>query len=226
VQAVHTTQTSQHSLPPLQALLNADGSLDLTTGFAGTLDPAGWRLEVAPDGAPVLRSVGSPVGPKASSNTWHALGPGLGENVNAIAVAGPDVYVGGIFSSAGGDPDADRVARWDGASWHALGPGLNGSVYAIAVAGPDVYVGGYFTNAGGNPNAPGISNAGYIASWDGSSWHALGPGLNGWVRAIVMSGPNVNVGGDFTNAGGNADADCVARWGTVFSYVYLPVVLR
>src|SRR5512137_1210075 len=58
---------------PLGDMLNADGSLNLSTGFHGALDPTGWRMEYAPGGAPVFR----PAGPSASSETWNALGGGL-----------------------------------------------------------------------------------------------------------------------------------------------------
>jgi hypothetical protein len=70
-----------------------------------------------------------------------------------MAVVGPDIYVGGDFTSAGGVANTTYIARWDGSSWHALGDGLNGSVYAFAVIGYDLYVGGAFTGAGGNPLA-------------------------------------------------------------------------
>ncbi|MDW8234892.1 MAG: hypothetical protein RMJ54_19135, partial [Roseiflexaceae bacterium] len=47
-------------------------------------------------------------------------------------------------------------------------------------------------------------------------WFNLGqrslPALNGVVRTVVISGTNILVGGDFTNAGGVAGANRVARW--------------
>ena len=141
------------SLRPLEELLNPDGTLNLTTGFHGALDPTGWRMGYAADGMPIF----VPAAPAGPANTWHALGSGLNNSVSAIAVAGPNVYVGGAFINAGGNPSADRIARWDGSTWHALGSGLNSGVGAIAVAGPNVYVGGEFTDAGGNPNADRIA---------------------------------------------------------------------
>jgi len=50
-----------------------------------------------------------------------------------------------------------------------------------------------------------------IAKWNGSSWSALGNGVNGTVRAIAISGGNVYVGGSFTLAGGNS-ANNIAKW--------------
>ncbi|MBN8247893.1 MAG: hypothetical protein J0L84_10665, partial [Verrucomicrobia bacterium] len=103
---------------------------------------------------------------------WNALGdgvqafgqPGL---VRAIAVRGSNIYAGGSFSVAGGNPAAN-VARWNGTSWEALGGGLTGgagtAVLALALApNDDLVAGGVFSQAGGTP-------ARNIARWDGSTW--------------------------------------------------------
>ncbi len=79
----------------------------------------------------------------------------------------------------------------------ALGLGLNDRVSALAISGTDLYAGGYFTNAGGV-----VAN--YLAKWNGSSWTALGSGMNryGYVYALRVSGSDLYVGGAFTTAGG------------------------
>ncbi len=102
--------------------------------------------------------------------------------VFAITISGSDVYAGGDFTDAGGNPNADRIARWNGVAWQALGGGLDNGVHVIVVSGSNVYVGGAFTDAGGN------SNADRIARWNGGAWHPLGVGLNNWVNVIVVSG--------------------------------------
>ena len=57
--------------------------------------------------------------------------------------------------------------------------------------------------------------ADYIAKWDGSSWAALGSGLNGSVHALTVfddgGGPALYAGGSFTSAGGVA-ASRIAKW--------------
>ncbi|MEJ2628957.1 MAG: hypothetical protein P8078_10415, partial [bacterium] len=58
-----------------------------------------------------------------------------------------------------------------------------------------MYAGGSFTTAGG-------VSASHIAVWNGSSWSALGSGVDGDVYAIAMKGNEVYVGGDFQHAGG------------------------
>jgi trimeric autotransporter adhesin len=159
---------------------------------------------------------------------WHALssgghsgvlGPGF-VHVNAFAIHGSDVYVGGAFTSAG-STIANRIARWDGSEWHSLGTGdqngVSGSsitaVRALAILGDDIYVGGSFYQAGGD-------SASGLARWDGSQWHTLESGnQNGvggiyippTVRALTVSGNDVYVGGSFTSAGGMTTS-YIARW--------------
>ena len=151
-----------------------------------------------------------------ATGDWSALGSGLGSTVRAIAVDGSDVYVGGDFQNAGTIGEADYIAKWDG-SWSALGShsgdgALSGRVNAIAISGGIVYAGGLFTNAKGRQTAD------YIAKWDGSTWRAMGSdglgegALSDEVFALLVSGNDLYVGGNFEDAGGTATADFVARW--------------
>jgi hypothetical protein len=129
--------------------------------------------------------------------------------------SGSALYAGGDFSFAGGAP-ADNIAKWDGASWTNLASGVSGSgstrVYALAVyddgGGSALYAAGDFILAGGAP-------ANNIAKWDGSTWTALGSGVNNSVFARAVhndgSGPALYAGGLFGNAGG-ASALRIAKW--------------
>ena len=100
----------------------------------------------------------------------------MNKAVGALAVfddgAGPALYAGGVFTSAGG-VSANRIARWDGSGWSALGSGIDAgpfgtTVYALASfndgadAHPDLYVGGDFSSAGGIPSLG-------IAQWFGGT---------------------------------------------------------
>jgi hypothetical protein len=138
---------------------------------------------------------------KWNGSTWTALGSGMAgpfgsASVSALAVSGSNLYVGGYFTTAGGNP-ATNIAKWDGNAWSALGSGLNGGVSALAVSGNDLYAAGGFTTAGGTP-------ASYIAKWDGNSWTALASGMDGQGQTLAISGSDLYVGGGFTTAGGKA----------------------
>ena len=84
-------------------------------------------------------------------------------------------------------------------------PAWTARVYALAVSGSTLYAGGDFTSAGGAP-------ANHIAAWNGSSWSALGSGMDGYaVYALAVSGSTLYAGGDFTTAGG-VPANHIAAW--------------
>jgi hypothetical protein len=108
-------------------------------------------------------------------------------------------------------PAASAMGKggWDHVGLGPSGtPSLNGRVLALSTdrAGT-LLVGGDFTSAGGN------TAAARIASWNGTSWSALGPGIsNGSVFAIASKDGRVYAGGSFVNAGGHANADHLAVW--------------
>jgi trimeric autotransporter adhesin len=88
---------------------------------------------------------------------WSALGRGvLGRNttpINALAVRGHEVYVGGTLTNASGLP-VQALAKWDGTNWHGLGSGVqmtpgSPTVSALAIYDDALYVGGLFHRAGG-----------------------------------------------------------------------------
>ncbi|HLB44799.1 MAG TPA: hypothetical protein VJK49_05380, partial [Candidatus Limnocylindrales bacterium] len=159
-----------------------------------------------------------------NGSNWFALGSnGAGDgpffgSVEALAVSGSNLYVGGYFQNAAGKAKADRVARWNGSNWFALGSNgagngaINDAVYALAVSNGKVFTGGLFTNAAGRAKAD------FLARWNGSRWSALGSNgagngaLNNTVYALAVSGGNVYVGGGFANAAGIAAADAIACW--------------
>jgi hypothetical protein len=144
-----------------------------------------------------------------SDANWSSLSAGVNGEVDALAVSGSDLYLGGQFLTTDGSRGTN-IAKWNG-SWAALGSGMNREVRALALSGSDLYAGGDFTNAGG-------ISANYIAKWDGSSWSALSTGVGGGsfvsgpsVAALGVSSSNVYAGGSFTIAGAIA-ANRIARW--------------
>jgi hypothetical protein len=151
-----------------------------------------------------------------ATKTYSALSTGLNGQVYALAVNSTGLlYVGGAFTDAGGDANADKFAKWNGSAFSACGTafgGIAGNVYSLAVDGSNnVYIGGTFDNVGS-------ASGDRIVKWTGSAYVALGSGLNGNVNAIAIDGAGLlYVGGAFTDAGGDANADKFCKWtGTAF----------
>jgi hypothetical protein len=85
------------------------------------------------------------------------------------------------------------------------GAGTTLGVFAVVTRGSDVYVGGEFHLAGDVI----VHN---LARWDGSSWHAVGGGINGVVYALAFdSAGNLYAAGGFATAGGTP-ARGIAKW--------------
>ena len=177
-------------------------------------------------------------------STWSSLGSGLNSGVSDMVVYGSDLVVGGNFTQAGGDP-ANGIARWNGTDWSTFGSGLSGvrsvcvynvQLYAATSTGlyrwedPDwsliedmsltgsiaaleaydnlLIVAGDFDVIGGVP-------ARSIASFNGSTWEALGSGVEttggGSVWALYSYNGKLYVGGNFVTAG-SKPSHYVAAW--------------
>ena len=155
-----------------------------------------------------------------NGSNWSALGTGCNSTVRALAEYSGSLYVGGDFTDKG-----ERIAKWTpgGTSWGGFNNNmkLNNPVYSIAVSGTAIYVGGSFTSAvTGSTQIPGTSK---IAKWnsDTFTWSSLlgGAGCDNTVRALVVAGSNLYLGGSFTSAGGVA-ADSLALYEPAFTVTY------
>ena len=199
---------------PLKDLLNRDGTLNLKTGFHGSVDVKGWKMVTDKKGHPHFVRTNSSIKkpfPKAPADQtadniyWESRFQAsiLDAPIRAVAVVGSDVYFGGEFTTIG-DSAVNYIAKWSGGAWSALAGGVDGPVFAITVSGSDIYVGGNFLNAGGIA-------ASNIAKWNDSVWSPLDSGVNDQVNAIAINGSDVYVGGNFTTAGGSP-ASYIAKW--------------
>jgi trimeric autotransporter adhesin len=187
-----------------------------------------WSLAVFDDGTGDAVYAGSPSPSPGTQRwdgkTWSAAGSN-GQSVHPIVLrvhdldgpgpGEPELVAGGGFTLNSGNSLAVlKAGRWVGV------PGLaaNALVYATAdyesLRAPVLVVAGQFKNAGGVT----VNN---IASWDGTAWSPLGPGvINTHVSALAVfdeDGPGPNqptlfAGGSFTQLGDGTPMNKLARW--------------
>jgi hypothetical protein len=224
-----TTRTVKDPVHPVSGSVYA-----LTADSNGVLYAGGGFIDL--DGDPTADKVAY-----LAPNGWHGLGTGTGHGavscdcavddfVRSLTAIGTDVYVGTDAHDVAGIPQADKVARWDGAAWHAVGSdasGVNGwfptgagSIDALTSLGSSLYAGGSFTDAGGDPAAD------FIGVYDGRGWQAVGSNGagNGALPAKVSAlavfdrlAPagdprSLFAGGSFTSAGGDTQASRLGRY--------------
>jgi hypothetical protein len=148
--------------------------------------------------------------------SWSSLSGGVtfgvysSPVVSAIAATSTDIYAGGTFVLAEGNP-VSNIARWNGSHWSALSVlpanGVTGSIRTMSANGSDVY--------GGGNVATDSTGASGVAKWNGNNWSSVGSLLGSTAKASVFaltsSGSNFYVGGSFTTAGG-VSANNIARW--------------
>ena len=147
---------------------------------------------------------------------WWPFGVGLDAGVwTLVRLANGDLLVGGSFRNIGGIA-ANRIARWNGTTWTTLGSGIDQSIVSrvnaiVEMPNGDIVIGGWFSMAGG-------VSAEKIARWNGSTWSALGSGMDSNVYALTaLSNGDLVAGGNFTLAGGTPVSG-IALWnGTSWS---------
>jgi hypothetical protein len=186
----------------------SDAVLAIAT-MGGDLYVGGWLSEA---GSEIVNCVA-----RWDGNAWSDMGGGLrdahgaysSDHVAAMAVTGQDLYVGGMFRTAGGD-SVRNVARWSGGEWFDVGGGVDGYVTSLAFLGTDLLVAGSFSHAGG------VEVKG-IAKWNGMEWSAVDVearrinGERGYISDIAVVGDIVYFGGTFDSIGG-ITAKNLAQW--------------
>jgi hypothetical protein len=129
--------------------------------------------------------------------------------INALAISGSTLYVGGTFATIGGLPRTNIAALslglpLDGVAIPTFDPSPSrgtcapcGSVGALAVSGSTVYAGGLFDRIGGQPRR-------HLAGLDTADGRATAfdPSPNGNVFALAASGSTLYAGGAFTSIDG------------------------
>jgi hypothetical protein len=183
------------------AYLKKDGNRAISLDYNDTLANANYIVKRDRDGV------------------WSAMA-GVTGTILAIAQhpITKEIWIGGDFQNAGGDPDADYLAKWDVATgaWVSVVAGINAPVRDLVFdASGNLYIGGAFSDLGD-------ANGDGIVKWDGSSLSSLGSGLtlggSACFTIAIDSNGMVYAGGGFTAAGGVANTARIAKWdGTVWT---------
>lgn len=129
---------------------------------------------------------------------------------NCFAEYQGSLYVGGEFSRINGNKYCRKIARLDSNGvWQPLGSGITTGteVTCMAEFNGDLYVAGQFGVVDSTINAL------KIARWDGSSWHAIGTGIQGsfGVNDMTVFQNQLYVGGVMTSANG-VQTSGIGRW--------------
>jgi|GEM_PF-494163 len=108
-------------------------------------------------------------------------------------------YIGGDFTTVGGQPRAGLARLNADGSLHPFDPGVTGTVQALLLNGTTLYLGGAFTAVGGlaRQNLAAVDvNTGTPTSWS--------PTANNLVEYFALSGSTIYVVGNFNQINGVA----------------------
>jgi hypothetical protein len=193
-------------------LVVCNGTVVLALAVHGSDLIVGGSFRAVDDGKP------APYVARWDGSTWHAMGGGFDDQVNALLVWRGLVIAGGRFRNADGRR-VDRIAQWDGTSWSPLHTGLNAAVHTLVEFEGDLVAAGAFSHAG-------VLEVNGIARWDGN-WHALGEGTGSSIGAVVFDSTLIAEGLFRLESGLGS---FLGRWnGTSWEAIvappYLPLVL-
>jgi hypothetical protein len=151
--------------------------------------------------------------------------PNAGGTVQAIAVSGGTVFLGGSFTQVAGKGH-QRLAAVDATTGTPIAtfkPTIDAEVLTLSLSGSDVYAGGMFTTINGATHD-------YIAALN-TSTGALDPAFTGQADAGVLAstieGGKLVIGGNFANVDGgsqnhiaalNPTTGATLPWGTHTPY--------
>lgn len=149
-----------------------------------------------------------------NGNVGVAPSSGLNAGVvNDLALNGADLYVAGVFASAGGVSGTQNIARYDGTKFNPLRVSIPGPISALLLVGAELWIGGAFAFSSTTGTVP-FNN---IARWSTSSSLPVAVtsngqvGVDGPVSALALWGNSVVAAGSFAT-GGNRLLNGVAVW--------------
>mgnify|MGYP001559404029 CR=1 FL=1 len=185
-----------------------DGSAWVDIGNGTVWDVTTWSALLIAVG--YFSSMGGTSASEVASwngSTWSALGSGTSGGARVTIPYGTDLLVAGNF----GVP-FDAFAVWDGSSWSGLGSPLNQPCSAAIVWNGNLYVG----QAHESPEFTPDTLIARLRKWAASSWSTAATfnsvSIGAIVRAIVVYGNELIVGGKFDDVDGTVTAANIAAW--------------
>ena len=173
--------------------------------FAGTRQSASRRLRRATVGAlaivllsPGIAGATVKVTPDPTDKVTSSGG------VYGMAHAGGRTFIGGLFTSVGGQDRANVAAiKADGDVDEQFAPDVNGKVLAVAASedGKTIFLGGMFTQVEGQPRAN-LAAVDAVTGQPLDDWTADTTGTYPDVASLAVSGDQLYVGGRFTGIDG------------------------
>jgi len=117
-----------------------------------------------------------------TTDSWQAVGAGVGGPVYALKFFKGKLYVGGLFSTAGGVGANNIVAVNSAGVYNTVGIGLNGQVncFESSMDSAYLYVGGQFSADFSNS-----TTLLHIAKTDLITWSAVGSGITPVVNCLT-----------------------------------------
>ncbi len=143
----------------------------------------------------------------SSAGVLSPWNPGANASVNAIAVSGSTLFLGGDFLSVTGGASQRGIAAYDipSASLTAFNPSLGGGVSAIASNGTSIAF-------GGDVFSTGMVSRKAFAAFDLTTGAAtsLDVPVTGTILAILPIGDMIYIGGNFESIGGQLRSSLAA----------------
>ncbi len=159
-----------------------------------------------------------------NGTNWIALGKGIRgiidkdyqfkttEYVNTMLVSESNLFVAGVFDSAG-EFSAKNISKWNGVNWSAIGGGLNGPVNCIEKIGKTIFIGGEYDTINSTIRAISISKWDSVNGWANLGTGPKHPGIVGVTSINSMKSVNgkLYIGGYFTSIS-DTIANYIAIW--------------
>jgi hypothetical protein len=144
--------------------------------------------------------------------------PSVNSTVQALAIDGSSIYVGGGFTTVNGGVTRNKLAKFPLLPPATVDPDWNpnfgdGTVLTLASDGSSIYAGGSFTLVNGT--TPRNRLAKFPLSGNAIVDPLWNPNVNGIVNALAISGSSIYAGGAFYLVNGGTSRNGIARFDLV-----------